>query len=60
MAISLGVSIYSFQEELFLGRMTLEEAVAAVAGKVGAKGVEIIMDETPLPGYREKRVSRQR
>ena len=53
MAISLGVSIYSFQEELFLGRMTLEEAVAAVAGKVGAKGVEIIMDETPLPGYRE-------
>ena len=39
MAISLGVSIYSFQEELFLGRMTLEEAVAAVAGKVGAKGV---------------------
>ena len=50
MAISLGVSIYSFQEELFLGRMTLEEAVEAVSQKVGAEGVEIIMDETPLPG----------
>ena len=53
MAIELGVSIYSFQEELFLGRMNLEQAVAAAAQEVGCKGIEIIMDETPLPGYRE-------
>ncbi|MDE6996352.1 MAG: sugar phosphate isomerase/epimerase [Oscillospiraceae bacterium] len=53
MAIHFGVSLYCFQEEFLLGRMSLEDGVAAVANKVGCPGVEIIMDQTPLPGYRE-------
>lgn len=53
MAIQLGVSLYCFQEEFLLGRMSLEEGIAAVTQKIGCPGVEIIMDQTPLPGYRE-------
>ena len=52
MAIKLGVSLYSFQEEFLLGRMSLEQGVAKVA-ELGAAGVEIIMDQTPIPGLRE-------
>lgn len=53
MALNLGVSLYCFQEEFLTGGMTLEDGVAAVANEVGCKGVEIIMDQTPLPGFRE-------
>ena len=53
MSIELGVSLYSFQEEFLLGRMSLEDGVSAVKNQVGCPGVELIMDQTPVPGLRE-------
>ncbi len=53
MAIKMGVSLYSFQEEFLLNRMTLADGVATVANVIGCQGVELIMDQTPLPGIRE-------
>lgn len=44
-----GVSLYSFQEETFLGKMTLEDCVA-FAASIGAKGIEILPEQN-LPGY---------
>ena len=37
-AIERGVSLYSFQEELFLGRLTIEDCVA-FAASIGATGI---------------------
>jgi len=47
--IKRGVSLYSFQEEYFLRKMTLEDIVATVA-KLGIPGVEIIGDQM-IPNY---------
>ena len=37
--VKRGVSLYSFQEEMFLGRMDIEQCVA-FAASIGAKGIE--------------------
>jgi sugar phosphate isomerase/epimerase len=47
--IKRGVSLYSFQEEYFLRKMTLEDCIAAAA-RMGALGIEII-GEQMVPGF---------
>jgi len=47
--IKTGVSLYSYQEEYFLRKMTLEDCIAAVS-KLGADGVEIL-GEQMLPNF---------
>lgn len=48
-SIKRGVSLYSFQEEYFLRKMTLEDCIAAAA-KMGAKGIETIAEQM-MPGF---------
>jgi sugar phosphate isomerase/epimerase len=48
-AIKRGVSLYSFQEEYFLRKMSLEDCIATVAS-YGAQGVEVI-GEQMMPGF---------
>jgi sugar phosphate isomerase/epimerase len=47
--IKRGVSLYSFQEEYFLRKMTLEDCIATAA-RLGAYGIEII-GEQMAPGF---------
>ena len=47
--IKRGVSLYSFQEEFFLRKMTLEDIIATTQ-KLGIPGVEIIGDQM-IPNY---------
>lgn len=42
--IKRGVSLYSFQEEMFLGKMTVEDCVAFGAS-IGAPGIEILPEQ---------------
>jgi len=39
-----GVSLYSFQEELFTGRMSIEDCVA-FAASIGANGIELLPEQ---------------
>lgn len=48
-AIKRGVSLYSFQEEYFLRKLSLEQCLAKAA-EIGAKGIEII-GEQMIPGF---------
>jgi sugar phosphate isomerase/epimerase len=48
-SIKRGVSLYSYQEEYFLRKMTLEDCIAA-AVKTGATGIEIL-GEQMFPGF---------
>lgn len=47
--IKRGVSLYSFQEEFFLRKMTLEDCVAACAS-MGAYGIESLAEQM-MPGF---------
>ena len=47
--VKRGVSLYSFQEEFFLRKMTLEDCIAACA-EMGALGIETI-GEQMMPGF---------
>jgi sugar phosphate isomerase/epimerase len=47
--IKRGVSLYSFQEEYFLRKMTLEDIIATTE-KLDIPGIEIIPDQM-IPGY---------
>lgn len=47
--IKRGVSLYSFQEEYFLRKMTLEDIIAACA-KMGVYGIETIAEQM-MPGF---------
>ena len=42
--IKRGVSLYSFQEELFLGRITVADCIA-FAASIGANGIEILPEQ---------------
>ncbi|WDF73358.1 sugar phosphate isomerase/epimerase family protein [Novosphingobium sp. KACC 22771] len=42
--IKRGISLYSFQEEMFLGKMSVEDCVAFGAG-IGAPGIEILPEQ---------------
>jgi sugar phosphate isomerase/epimerase len=48
-SIKRGVSLYSFQEEFFLRKMTLEDCIVACA-KMGANGIETIAEQM-MPGF---------
>lgn len=48
-AIKRGVSLYSFQEEYFLRTLSLEDCIR-VAGEIGARGIEIIPEQS-IPGF---------
>jgi sugar phosphate isomerase/epimerase len=48
-AIKRGVSLYSFQEEYFLRKMTLEDIIATTE-RLDIPGIEIIPDQM-IPGY---------
>jgi sugar phosphate isomerase/epimerase len=45
MTIKRGVSLYSFQNETFLGQMNLEDCIRACA-EMGALGIEIVGEQT--------------
>ena len=47
--IKPGVSLYSFQEEYFLRKMSLEDCIAAAA-RIGAYGIESIAEQM-MPGF---------
>lgn len=47
--IKRGVSLYSFQEEMFLGQMTVEDCVA-FAASIGAKGIEVLPEQN-MPSF---------
>ncbi len=47
--IKRGVSLYSFQEEMFLGQMTVEDCVA-FAASIGARGIEILPEQN-IPSF---------
>src|SRR3990172_8303803 len=47
--IKRGVSLYSFQEEFFLRKMTLEDCIATCA-RFGANGIETIAEQM-MPGF---------
>ena len=53
--IKRGVSLYSFQNETFLGTMSLEDCVRTCAA-MGANGIEVIGEQS-FWGYPEKPVS---
>jgi sugar phosphate isomerase/epimerase len=42
--IKRGISMYSFQEEMFLGQMSVEDVIAYGAS-IGAHGVEILPEQ---------------
>jgi sugar phosphate isomerase/epimerase len=48
-AIKRGVSLYSYQEEYFLRKMSLEDCIAAAAA-AGATGIEIVGEQS-VPGF---------
>ncbi|WP_084445517.1 sugar phosphate isomerase/epimerase family protein [Sphingomonas sp. TDK1] len=47
--IQRGVSLYSYQEEMFLGQMTVEAAIAH-AVSIGARGIEILPEQN-MPNF---------
>lgn len=47
--IRRGVSLYSFQEQYYLGKLSLEGCVASAAS-MGVKGIEMLVDQM-VPGY---------
>lgn len=47
--IKRGVSLYSFQEEMFLGQMTVDDCVA-FAASIGATGIEILPEQN-MPNF---------
>jgi hypothetical protein len=49
MSIRRGVSLYSFQEEMFLGQMRVEDCVA-FAASIGATGIEILPEQN-IPSF---------
>ncbi len=48
-SIKRGVSLYSFQEEYFLRKMTIEDLISTTA-RLGIPGIEIVGDQM-IPGY---------
>lgn len=56
--IRRGVSLYSYQEEVFLGQLDLEKAIAASA-EFGANGIEIIPEQSYLnfPDLSDEQIS---
>ena len=47
--IKRGVSLYSFQEEMFLGQMSVEDCVS-FAASIGATGIEVLPEQN-MPSF---------
>lgn len=45
MSIKRGVSLYSFQNETFLGEMNLEDCLRTCA-EIGANGIEVVSEQS--------------
>lgn len=54
MGIRRSVSLYSLQEPYYLGKMNLEDCIAAVKNQIGADGIELLIDEMPFPSIRSE------
>ena len=48
-SIKRGVSLYSFQEEMFLGQMSVEDCIS-FASSIGANGIEILPEQN-MPSF---------
>ncbi len=61
MSIKRGVSLYSLQEDYYLGKLDLEGCIAKTANEIGAEGIELLPDQMPLPSFRsmEKVISKK-
>ena len=51
MAIKRGVSFYSFQESYFRGQYNLEDLIRLTSEVVGAEGIEILAEATPVGSF---------
>lgn len=51
MAIKRAVSLYSLQEDYYLGKLSLEDCIAKTANEIGATGIEYLPEQMPLPSY---------
>lgn len=51
MAIKRSVSFYSYQETYYRGKHTLEELIEYTGKVLGAEGVEILAEQTPVGRY---------
>ena len=51
MSIKRGVSLYSYQQEYYSGRLDLEGCVRTAVETTGAKGIELIYEQMPLERY---------
>jgi len=51
MSIKRGVSLYSLQEDYYLGRLDLEGCIAKVVNEIGASGIEWLPEQMPLPSF---------
>lgn len=60
MTIKRGVSLYSYQNETFLGKMTLEDCIRTSV-EFGARGIEVIGEQTfwgwPEAGVADERIA---
>lgn len=53
MSIKYCVSLYSLQEDYLLGKRDLEGCIKAVSEEVGCAGLEVLLDQMPLPSLWE-------
>lgn len=51
MSIKRGVSLYSLQEDYYLGRLDLEGCISKVKNEIGADGIEWLPEQMALPSY---------
>jgi sugar phosphate isomerase/epimerase len=51
MSIKRGVSFYSYQQAYYTGQKNLEQLIGATANTVGAQGIEIIVEQTPVGDF---------
>ena len=51
MAIKRGVSFYSYQQAYYKGEMDLEGLIRTTAQVVGAEGIELLAEQTPVGTY---------
>jgi len=51
MAIKRGVSFYSYQQSYYKNENSLEDLIRITAQTVGAKGIELLYEQTPVGAY---------
>ena len=51
MAVKRGVSLYSYQQAYYTGKLDLEGCVRTAVETTGAKGIELIYEQMPIDRY---------